>query len=83
MKLSFRFKIAALSALISGGVLLGFGAASWYLLFRQKIEGLDTEIRALGSRHPGWLANRANFDRFDSSAIYLWRGAQGAGDFPG
>lgn len=67
MKLSFRFRIAALSALVSGGVLLGFGAASWYLLFKQKVEGLDTEIRALGNRHPGWLANRANFDRFDSS----------------
>lgn len=72
MKLSFRFKIAALSALISGGVLLGFGAASWYLLFRQKIEGLDTQIRALGSRHPGWLSNRANFDRFDSSLQYIF-----------
>ncbi len=61
-----------LSALILGGVLLGFGAASWYLLFRQKIEGLDTEIRALGSRHPGWLANPANFDRFDGSLEYIF-----------
>ena len=72
MKLSFRFRIAALSALISGGVLLGFGASSWYLLFRQKVEGLDTEIRSLGTRHPGWLANRANFDRFDSSLQYIF-----------
>lgn len=52
--------------------MLGFGGASWYLLFRQEIEGLDTEIRALGSRHPGWLANRANFDRFDSSLQYIF-----------
>ena len=72
MKLSFRFRIAALSALISGGVLLGFGTAYWYLLFQQKIEGLDTEIRALGSRHPGWLASRANFDRFERSLQFIF-----------
>ncbi len=89
MRLPFRFKIAALSALISGAVLLAFGAACWYLLSKQKIEGLDTEIRALGNRHPGWLANRASFDRFDTSlqnifgeehkgqVIFLVKDAQG------
>ena len=56
--LSFRLKIALLSALISGVVLLGFGAASWYLIYRQKVAAVDTEIRSLGARHPGWLANR-------------------------
>ena len=33
--LSFRLRIALLSALISGLVLVGFGAMSWYLLYRQ------------------------------------------------
>jgi signal transduction histidine kinase len=70
--LSFRFKIALLSALISGLVLLGFGAASGYLLYLQKIEAVDTEIRALGTRHPGWLANRANFDRFNTSLQFIF-----------
>jgi two-component system heavy metal sensor histidine kinase CusS len=72
MKLSFRLRIAALSALVSGGVLVIFGAASWYLLVKQKIEGLDTEIRALGNRHPGWLANRANYERFGSSLQFIF-----------
>ena len=70
--LSFRFKIALLSAVISGLVLLGFGAASWYLLYRQKLASVDTELRALGTRHPGWLANRANFDRFNTSLQFIF-----------
>ncbi len=73
MKLpSFRLRIALLSALVSGVVLLGFGAASWYLLYRQKAQGVDTEIRSLGTRHPGWLANRANFDRLSSSLEFIF-----------
>ena len=64
--LSFRLKIALLSAGISGLVLVGFGLASGYFLYRQKLQSVDTELRALGSRHPGWLANRANFERFSA-----------------
>jgi two-component system heavy metal sensor histidine kinase CusS len=70
--LPFRLKIALLSALISGFVLVGFGTASWYLSYRQKVEALDTEIRSLGARHPGWLANRGNFDRFNSSLEFIF-----------
>jgi heavy metal sensor kinase len=70
--ISFRIKIALLSTLISGLVLLGFGVASWYLIQRQKIQALDTEIRSLGSRHPGWLANRGNFDRFNGSLEFIF-----------
>ena len=33
---------------------------------------MDTEIRALGTRHPGWLANRANFDRFGTSLQFIF-----------
>jgi two-component system, OmpR family, heavy metal sensor histidine kinase CusS len=70
--LPFRLRIALLSVLISGLVLVGFGGATWYLLYRQKIEGLDTELRALGTRHPGWLANRSNFDRFNTSLQFIF-----------
>lgn len=70
--LSFRFRIALLSALISGVVLLGFGVAAWYLLYREKVQGMDTEIRSLGMRHPGWLANRANFDRLSASLDFIF-----------
>ena len=72
--LSFRLKMALLSALISGLVLLGFGAASWYLIYREKVESVDTEIRSLGARHPGWLANRGNLDRFNSSLEFIFGG---------
>ena len=69
---SLRLRIALLSVVISGLVLVAFGGAWWYLLSRQRIEGVDTEIRALGSRHPGWLANRANFDRFSTSLEFIF-----------
>jgi len=69
---SFRFRIALLSALISGLVLGGFGVATWYLLHRQKVEAVDTEIRGLGARHPGWLANRGSFDRLQSSIEFIF-----------
>jgi len=69
---SLRLRIAVLSVVISGLVLVAFGGAWWYLLSRQRIEGVDTEIRALGSRHPGWLANRANFDRFSTSLEFIF-----------
>ncbi len=70
--LSLRLRIALLSVVISGAVLAAFGGASWYLLYRQRIEGVDTEIRALGTRHPGWLANRGNFDRFNTSLQFIF-----------
>ena len=69
---SFRLRIALLSALISGLVLGGFGVATWYLLHRQKVEAVDTEIRGLGARHPGWLANRGSFDRLQSSIEFIF-----------
>jgi heavy metal sensor kinase len=70
--LPLRLQIAGLSALISGLVLLAFGAASWYLIARQKLAALDTEIRSLGTRHPGWLASGANFDRFKTSLEFIF-----------
>ncbi|MBP8259406.1 MAG: HAMP domain-containing protein [Verrucomicrobia bacterium] len=69
---SFRFKIALLSALISGLAVGGFGLATWYLLHRQKVGQVDTEIRSLGARHPGWLASRGSFERFQSSLEFIF-----------
>lgn len=63
----FRLRIALFSALISGVVLLAFGGASWYWIGRQKLESMDTEIRSLGARHPGWFANRGSYERLDSA----------------
>lgn len=63
--LPFRVKIAALSTLVSGAVLVGFGITAYVMIARQKIQGLDTEIRSLGTRHPGWLAGRRSFEQMD------------------
>lgn len=69
--LPFRLKIALFSALVSGLVLLGFGAASWLIIYRQKLDSVDAQIRALGARHPGWLANRSNFDRLSNTLEFI------------
>ena len=70
--LSFRPKIALLSAGISGLVLLAFGVAAWLLVSRQKLESVDTEIRSLGARHPGWIATRGNYQRLDDALAFIF-----------
>ena len=73
--LSTRSKIALLSTFISGVVLVAFGLAALSLVSRQKLESLDTEIRSLGARHPGWIANRGNYDRLDSALEFIFGAA--------
>jgi heavy metal sensor kinase len=70
--LPFRIKIVLLSMGISGLVLVAFGAAAWLLVGRQKLEGVDTEIRSLGSRHPGWITTRGNYQRLDESLAFIF-----------
>lgn len=67
-----RLKIALLSSGISGIVILAFGFAAWLLISRQKLESVDTEIRSLGARHPGWIANRGNFQRLDDALEFIF-----------
>lgn len=69
---SFRLKIALLSTVISGTVLVGFGTAALVLIARQKTAGLDTEIRALGTRLPGWVANRRDFVRLEENLGFIF-----------
>lgn len=66
-RLPFRFRIALLSALISGGVLLTFGGSAWYLVQRERVAALDRELRALAYRHAGWRGGRANYERLAST----------------
>lgn len=70
--LPFRLKIALLSVGISGLVLIAFGAAAWVLVSHQKLETVDTEIRSLGARHPGWIAGRGNYQRLDESLAFIF-----------
>lgn len=67
-----RLKIALLSAGISGLVLVAFGLTAWLLINRQKLESVDTEIRSLGARHPGWIANRGNYQRLDEALEFIF-----------
>ncbi|HLP75739.1 MAG TPA: hypothetical protein VK327_02395, partial [Candidatus Paceibacterota bacterium] len=67
-----RLKIALLSAGISGLVLIAFGVTAWLLVSREKLESVDTEIRSLGARHPGWIANRGNFQRLDTALEFIF-----------
>jgi len=67
-----RLKIALLSAGISGVVLVAFGITAGLLISRQKLESVDTEIRSLGARHPGWIANRGNYQRLDAALEFIF-----------
>lgn len=69
---SFRLKIALLSAVISGVVLIGFGLAAYMVVSRQKAETQDTSIRSLGTRHPGWITSRREFQRLDENLEFVF-----------
>ncbi len=69
--LPFRLKIALLSTAISGLVMAGFGTAAYFMIARQKAESLDTEIRSLGLRHRGWIANRQTPQRIDENFSFI------------
>ncbi|MCZ7637149.1 MAG: hypothetical protein M5U12_14585 [Verrucomicrobia bacterium] len=61
--LPFRLRLAALSALISGVVLVVFGVLAWHFICRERLAALDRELRSLAYRHPGWLGERGGFER--------------------
>jgi len=69
--LPFRIKIALLSTAISATVLAGFGTAAYFMIARQKAESLDTEIRSLGMRHRGWIANRQAEQRLNENFSFI------------
>lgn len=67
-----RLKIALLSAAVSGVVLVAFAWTALELVARQKLESVDTEIRSLGARHPGWIASRGNYQRLDDALEFIF-----------
>ncbi len=79
-KPSFRFKIAFLSATIAGAVVVLFGLLALWVVKHQKTETLDTRIRSLGGRQPGWLAQQRDFKRFEESLSFVF--GDGANDRP-
>jgi two-component system, OmpR family, heavy metal sensor histidine kinase CusS len=62
--LSFRLRIALSSAAVSGAVLIAFSTAAYFMVSRERLAGVDLEIRALAQRHPGWMGGGANQERW-------------------
>ncbi len=84
---SFRWRIALISALVSGIALSGFCLASLYIVREQKLEGVDARIRSFAPRLPGRPVGRGAPHRmqdvmdfaFGTDPAYLWvRDKQGA-----
>lgn len=69
---SFRLKIALLSTVISGVVLVGFGVASLVMVSRQKTAAMDASIRSLATRHPGWMSQRRDFSRLEEALGFVF-----------
>jgi signal transduction histidine kinase len=68
MKLSpLRLRLALLSTLLSGVVMVMFGAAAWWTVSKQKSDALDARIRALGTRQPGWMFQNRDFQRLEEN----------------
>jgi two-component system, OmpR family, heavy metal sensor histidine kinase CusS len=72
----FRLRIALLSALVSGVVLTALGGACWYWIGQARLHSVDTEIRSLGARHPGWFATRGGYERLDNALEFIFGDAQ-------
>ena len=58
---SLRLRIALLSTVLSGVVMVMFGATAWWTVSKQKTDALDARIRAIGTRQPGWMFQRRDF----------------------
>jgi len=66
-----RLRIALLSTLLSGTVMVMFGAGAWWAVAQQKTAALDASIRALGSRQPGWLFQDREFQRLEENLDFV------------
>lgn len=71
-RVPFRLRIALLSALVSGTVLVAAGSVAWFWMARDRLEALDREIRTLAYRHPGWMTGRANFERLTGAIEFIF-----------
>jgi signal transduction histidine kinase len=71
MKPSLRLRIALLSTVLSGMVMVMFGAGAWWVVERQKTAALDARIRALGSRQPGWVFRDRDFQRLEENLDFV------------
>jgi signal transduction histidine kinase len=66
-----RLRIALLSTLLSGAVMVIFGTAAWWVVAQQKTATLDARIRALGTRVPGWMLQDREFGRLEQNIDFV------------
>lgn len=66
-----RLRIALLSTLLSGAVMVMFGVGAWWTVAKQKSESLDAHIRALGTRQPGWMLQDRDFRRLEENLEFV------------
>jgi len=71
MKASLRLRIALLSTVLSGMVMVMFGAGAWWVVVSQKTAALDARIRALGTRQPGWMFRDRDFGRLAENLDFV------------
>ena len=66
-----RLRIALLSTLLSGAVMVMSGTGAWWVVAQQKTEALDARIRALGTRQPGWMFQDREFRRLEENLEFV------------
>jgi two-component system, OmpR family, heavy metal sensor histidine kinase CusS len=73
-----RLRIALLSTVLSGAVMILFGAAAWWTISSQKTAALDARIRALATRQPGWMTQQRDFQRLEDNIAFVLNTAEEA-----
>ncbi|MBI5684561.1 MAG: HAMP domain-containing protein [Verrucomicrobia bacterium] len=68
---SFRLKIALLSALVSGGLLLVAGAVLWERTYQVELARIDREIRNLGTPHLERIVGGDHWVRFEGALRFV------------
>lgn len=65
----FRLRLALISAMISGIVLLVFGAMAWWSLNRSQIKSLDAELRHFGYRISLRTGRQVDTQKLEASLV--------------
>jgi len=68
---SFRLRIALLSTLLSGSVLLAFGLWTWQAVERASLRRIDQSIRDLGDRYLGARRGPQYWERVNESLQFV------------
>lgn len=69
MKLSFRLRIALLSALLAGCALAGFAALSWWFVRDIRVKQIETDLAAHAERESGRHLPPAGWQQFEVSLV--------------